>query len=331
MCTHCGCGRPDDEVEHEHRLPDGDVGKHAHGVAPLDSGPKDEFPEELWFTPETRAAPLLRPSSDAARQDFDGVVLAWPHHLRPAPPPADDDEEDELPRLPDARERRLAQLGRELLARNDAQAARNRRRFEAGHTLVLNLLSSPGSGKTTLLVRTLVALAGRVPVAVIEGDQQTSLDAERVRAAGALAVQVNTGADCHLDAQMVARAALALPALAGGILFVENVGNLVCPASFDLGEAAKVVILSVTEGEDKPLKYPDLFAVADLVLVNKVDLLPHVDVSVLALEANLRRVNPGVEMMVLSARTGLGCKHWLDWLQLHLPRRHAEAPAHLPH
>lgn len=210
---------------------------------------------------------------------------------------------------------RIVQVERDLLAANDAWAARNRQRFAASATLCLNLVSSPGSGKTSLLVRTVTALAGRRPVAVVEGDQQTSRDADRIRATGAPAVQVNTGKGCHLEAPMVARALDRLPQLPGGVLFIENVGNLVCPALFDLGEAAKVAILSVTEGEDKPLKYPDMFRAARLMLVNKVDLLPYLDFDVEACEANARKVNPGIEILRVSARTGEGFDDWLAWIE----------------
>lgn len=178
----------------------------------------------------------------------------------------------------------------------------------------LNLVSSPGSGKTTLLCKTIEALAGRLPVAVIEGDQQTSNDADRIRATGAPAVQVNTGKGCHLDADMVAKACERLALADDSVLFIENVGNLVCPAAFDLGEAAKVAILSVTEGEDKPLKYPDMFAAAGLMILNKVDLLPHLDFDVEACIANARKVNPDIAVLKLSARSGEGMEDWLSWI-----------------
>ena len=215
---------------------------------------------------------------------------------------------------------RIVQVERDLLAANDSWARRNRERFAADGTLCLNLVSSPGSGKTTLLVRTVAALAARRNVGVIEGDQQTSNDADRIRATGVPAVQVNTGKGCHLEAPMVAKALEKLQLGPGGVLFVENVGNLVCPALFDLGEAHKVAILSVTEGEDKPLKYPDMFRAADLVLINKVDLLPYLDFDVDLCEANARRVNPSVEVLRVSARSGEGMDAWLAWLE-----RRAEA------
>ena len=209
---------------------------------------------------------------------------------------------------------RSLQIERDILARNDAFAAENRRGFEQQGVLALNLVSSPGSGKTTLLVRTIAALQGKTPLAVIEGDQQTSLDAERIRAAGATAVQINTGKGCHLDAQRVQQALATLALSPNALLFIENVGNLVCPAAFDLGEACKVVILSVTEGEDKPLKYPDMFGAARLMLLNKCDLLPHLDYDLGRVIENARRVNPAIEVLQLSARSGAGMQPWLDWL-----------------
>jgi hydrogenase nickel incorporation protein HypB len=222
---------------------------------------------------------------------------------------------------PDGVTSRTITLERDILAENDRLAAANRARFAAAGVLALNLISSPGSGKTTLLTRTIAALRGTVPVAVIEGDQQTSNDADRIRAAGAPAVQINTGKGCHLDAHMVGHACDQLDLVRGGVLFIENVGNLVCPTAFDLGEAAKVAIVSVTEGDDKPLKYPDLFAAARLVLINKIDLLPHLESDVAVLTANARRVNPAVDVKVLSARTGEGMDAWLDWLKARLPAK----------
>jgi len=229
-----------------------------------------------------------------------------------------------LPAVP-----RLISLERDILAENDRFAAENRRHLADARTLALNLVSSPGAGKTTLLVRTIEALRGRAAVAVIEGDQQTSADADRIRAAGAPAVQINTGKGCHLDAHAVGHAMERVGIPAGGVLFIENVGNLVCPAGFDLGEAAKIVIISVTEGEDKPLKYPDIFAAARLVIVNKIDLAPHLDADIALLQENARRVNPAVDILTLSARTGEGMEAWIAWLQARLPGqpRAAGAPA----
>jgi len=211
--------------------------------------------------------------------------------------------------------RRTVRLEQDILAKNNAYAAQNRAWFAEHGVFVLNLVSSPGSGKTTLLVKTIEALKGRLPIAVIEGDQQTSHDAERIRATGASAIQINTGKGCHLDAHMVGHALDKLPLDQGSALMIENVGNLVCPAAFDLGEAGKVVILSVTEGEDKPLKYPDMFRAARLMLVNKCDLLPHLQFDVEQAIAYARRVNPLIEIMRVSATTGEGMADWLAWIE----------------
>jgi hydrogenase nickel incorporation protein HypB len=199
-----------------------------------------------------------------------------------------------------------------VLARNDHLAEHNRAWLTERGVRAINLMSSPGAGKTTLLERTITESA--TEVSVIEGDQETIFDAERIRAAGARAVQVNTGAGCHLDADMVRRALEELQPKPHGTLFIENVGNLVCPAMFDLGETRKVVVISVTEGDDKPLKYPHMFAAADLVLVNKTDLLPYVDFDIHRLEHDARTLNPGLEMLSVSARTGENFTAWYAWI-----------------
>jgi len=210
---------------------------------------------------------------------------------------------------------RRVRVEQEILAKNDRYAAANRRGWETRSILALNLLSSPGSGKTTLLAATSHAFADELPVAVVEGDQQTSLDADRIRATGVSAVQINTGKGCHLDAHQVGHAVESLGVADLGLLFIENVGNLVCPAGFDLGEQARVVVLSVTEGDDKPLKYPDAFATADLVVINKIDLLPYVDFNVERCIEYTRRLRPAVETLSLSATTGDGMAGWLDWIR----------------
>ncbi len=201
-----------------------------------------------------------------------------------------------------------------LLAANDAHAARNRARFARNRIFALNLVSSPGSGKTALLCRTIDALQGHAAMGVIEGDQQTSRDAERIRATGVPAVQVNTGKGCHLDAHMVAHALERLDPEPGSLLLIENVGNLVCPAAFDLGEAHKVVVLSITEGEDKPLKYPDMFAAADVMVLNKIDLAPHLSFDEAACIGFARRVNPRIQVLRTSATRGDGIDAWVDWI-----------------
>jgi len=225
---------------------------------------------------------------------------------------------------PEQPKTRLVAIETEILAKNNALAAKNRQRFLEAATLALNLVSSPGSGKTTLLVRTLDALKGKFPLAVIEGDQETSFDAERIRETGVPAVQINTGKGCHLDARMVGHALDRLSLPAGGMLFIENVGNLVCPAAFDLGEAAKVVILSVTEGADKPLKYPDMFHAAQLMLINKIDLLPHVTFDLEQALEFAHRVNPSLHSISLSATTGEGFDAWLVWISERLKAIKAE-------
>jgi hydrogenase nickel incorporation protein HypB len=210
---------------------------------------------------------------------------------------------------------RLVKIEQDLLAKNDAYAAANRTSFNALGVLALNLVSSPGSGKTSLLVETVNRLKGELPVAVIEGDQQTSMDAERIRATGAPAIQINTGKGCHLDAHMTGHAFDHLKPPAGSVLFIENVGNLVCPAMFDLGEEHRVVLVSVTEGEDKPLKYPDMIRSSDLMLITKIDLLPHLDFDAEALAANARKINPGIKILKVSARTGEGMDAWLGFIR----------------
>jgi len=210
---------------------------------------------------------------------------------------------------------RILEIEQGVLAKNDGFARANRARFQEQGILALNLVSSPGSGKTALLVETIRRLRERVPLAVIEGDQQTSFDADRIRETGAPAVQINTGRGCHLDARMVGQAAERIALAEGGLLLIENVGNLVCPSGFDLGEAHKVVILSVTEGEDKPLKYPDMFAAASLMLLNKVDLLPHLRFDVDRCLGFARRVNPAIEVLHTSAASGAGLDAWLAWIE----------------
>ncbi|MEU0952724.1 hydrogenase nickel incorporation protein HypB [Streptomyces niveus] len=205
-------------------------------------------------------------------------------------------------------------LEQRVLAKNEDLAAGNRAWLAEQGIVAVNLMSSPGAGKTTLLERTIRDFAGHRPVSVIEGDQETTLDADRIKRAGSTVVQVNTGAGCHLDAEMMRDALTTLTPPAGSLVLVENVGNLVCPALFDLGERSRVVIISVTEGTDKPLKYPYMFAAADLVIVNKIDLLPYVDFDVARCEEYARSVNPGLTMLALSATTGEGMRSWYDWV-----------------
>ena len=296
MCTVCGCG---DLV-----TADGKVMSH------------DEA-HRLGLAHSHAPAPAFRP--EAAHLPFPHVHAAGGGHGTDHHHYGIGAAGVSVPGLSQAR---LIEVETSILAKNDAIATANRRVLNALGVLALNLVSSPGSGKTTLLCKTIEALAG-APLAVIEGDQQTSADADRIRATGARAIQINTGKGCHLDAQMVGHAIDDLRPRPGSYLFIENVGNLVCPAAFDLGEDAKVAILSVTEGEDKPLKYPDMFTAARLAVLNKLDLAPHCDADLDAYAANLRRVNPGIEIIALSARTGAGMDVWLDWLRARLAEKAA--------
>jgi hydrogenase nickel incorporation protein HypB len=209
---------------------------------------------------------------------------------------------------------RLIKVEQDLLNKNNAYAAQNRAYFEQNGIFVLNLVSSPGAGKTTLLVETIKVLKHRFPIAVIEGDQQTEHDADRIRATGVPAVQINTGRACHLDAHGIGHAIMELGVKENSLLAIENVGNLVCPSSFDLGEAHKVVVLSVTEGDDKPIKYPDMFLAADLMIINKTDLLPYVDFDVEHCVRYARQVNPNIGVIQLSATKGDNFSAWTDWL-----------------
>ena len=224
-----------------------------------------------------------------------------------------------------ARHGHVVELEARILAKNEAIAEKNRAWFKGREILALNLVSAPGAGKTTLLERTIRELKDDVSLFVIEGDQATAMDGNRIRAAGAAAVQVNTGSGCHLEADMVARALQELKPTPGSVVMIENVGNLACPALFDLGEQAKVVILSVAEGDDKPLKYPHMFRAAQMMILSKTDLAPHVDFDPGRAVANALRVNPSIATLRLSARTGEGLDRWYGWLRGELARVHERA------
>jgi len=286
MCAVCGCGQAEVVLE-----------KGAAGVArPGASGPAEEH----------------------VHDHGDGL---GPHgHPRDH---ADHAHNHDHAHAPGVSAERMVRIEQDILSKNDAFARDNRRAFAARRLFALNLVSSPGSGKTSLLVKAIEALKDRMKVYVIEGDQQTSSDAERIRAAGAPAIQINTGKGCHLDAHMVGHALETLDPSDGSALFIENVGNLVCPAAFDLGEARRVVVLSVTEGEDKPLKYPDMFATADLMLLNKADLLPHLDFDVGKCLANALRINPNLQTLTVSAKTGEGVEAFAAWIEASAARQAA--------
>jgi hydrogenase nickel incorporation protein HypB len=295
MCTVCGCGAGETKIDGGmHRHADGTVHAHEHGHVHGSGCGHDHAHDH---------------SHDHSHAHGHDHALAHAHgDLHYGDGPAHS-------HAPGMSPSRMVAIERNILEKNNSHARGNRRRFEAQGIFALNLVSSPGSGKTTLLVETLKRLAGALPVAVIEGDQQTTNDAERIRATGTRAVQINTGKGCHLDASQIEHALAHLAPVPDSVLFIENVGNLVCPSAFDLGEAHKVVVLSVTEGEDKPLKYPDMFAAASLMLLNKVDLLPHLDFDVDKAIAAARRVNPDIAVLQVSATRGIGLDAWLDWLR----------------
>ncbi len=332
MCTVCGCGQGESrleasEHEHEHEHEHG----HQHG-----HGHQHEHAHEHGHAE----------GHVHEHRHADGTVHVHAHthehaHVRGAGEPhihahdqAHDHAHDHAHERPDVSpdadlhyglgpahahapglsQERMVRIEQDILGKNNEHAAGNRRYLAERGIFAVNLVSSPGSGKTTLLVRTIELLRERLRVAVIEGDQQTSADADRIRASGAPAVQVNTGKGCHLDAHMVGHAIERLNPPEDSLLMIENVGNLVCPAPFDLGEAHKVVILSVTEGEDKPLKYPDMFHAASLMLLNKVDLLPYLSFDLEQCVEYAHRVNPGLKVLQVSATTGEGMDAWLAWL-----------------
>lgn len=298
MCTVCGCGQGETRIED----------------LDLDQTPDPGDHEQLYHDPHSHThgqdSGQEHTHSHAHGHDHDHTHDHGQgdhhHHYGLGPAHA---------HAPGLGQGRMVQIEQDILAKNDRFAAANRAWFRARGILALNLVSSPGSGKTTLLTRSIQDLKGRYPLAVIEGDQQTSHDADRIRATGIPALQINTGKGCHLDAHMVGHAIKSLGLPEKGLLFIENVGNLVCPAAFDLGEAHKVAILSVTEGEDKPLKYPDMFHAADLMILNKIDLLPYLDFDMAKCLDYARRVNPDIEVLQVSARSGDGLDTWYHWLQ----------------
>jgi hydrogenase nickel incorporation protein HypB len=306
MCTTCGCGQSETRIEggadgHERRPPKDTVHSHTHPHDVEYHYHGDVDHEHLHH----HADGSVHSHAHAHAHDLwhgHGSDLHYGHG------PA-------ATHVPGMSQARIVQIEQDILAKNDAYAAQNRRRLRERGIFAVNLVSSPGSGKTTLLVRTIESLRDRLPICVIEGDQQTSFDADRIRATGAPALQVNTGKGCHLDASMVGRALERLDPKEATALMIENVGNLVCPAGFDLGEAHKVVVLSVTEGEDKPLKYPDMFRAASLMLLNKIDLLPYLQFDLQRCLDYARRVNPDIAILSVSASTGQGMEEWLAWIR----------------
>jgi hydrogenase nickel incorporation protein HypB len=291
MCVTCGCGDTDGatftlhEVAHEHVHADGTRHSHSH-------------PAGVPFRQHAHA------DVDPTRTDYTDTHSGNGHvhaHATALSVPG--------------RDPHTIHLETQILGKNQLTAERNRGWLSAKNILALNLVSSPGAGKTTLLERTLTDLKSELKISVVEGDQATSNDAQRIRATGVPAVQINTGTGCHLDADMLERALAALKPFPKSLLMIENVGNLVCPALFDLGERAKVVICSVTEGEDKPLKYPHMFSAADVLLLSKTDLVPHLRFDLDRAVENALTVNPRLEVFRVSAYTGDGLPQWYAWLK----------------
>ncbi|MES9887971.1 MAG: hydrogenase nickel incorporation protein HypB [Candidatus Sedimenticola sp. 6PFRAG1] len=280
MCTVCGCGEGETRIEgHEHDH------EHEHGHHHHD------------------------------HEHHHGHDHSHDHHHHHGEHTHDYGQGPAHAHAPGLSQTKMVQIEQDILGKNNEYADSNRRFFSDHGIHTLNLVSSPGSGKTTLLTRTLSDMKEELPLSVIEGDQQTANDADRIRATGVKALQINTGKGCHLDGHMVGHALETLKPEDGGVLFIENVGNLVCPAAFDLGEAHKVAILSITEGEDKPVKYPDMFHAADLMLLNKIDLLPYLDFDVDKCIEYARRVNPKIKVIKTSATTGEGMDAWYQWIK----------------
>ena len=315
MCTVCGCGEGQTQIEgapgaHTHTHADGTLHSHSHDPAHAHGHEHEHHHTHPDGTVHSHGHDHPHDHDHAHTHDHGhqhAPVADGPDALHYGTGVAGSS-------VPGMSQARMVQIERYILSRNGDHAQRNRATLAQRGVFALNLVSSPGSGKTSLLVRTIQMLAGKLPVAVVEGDQQTSNDADRIRATGAPALQINTGKGCHLDAAMVETAITRLAPEQDSVLMIENVGNLVCPSAFDLGEAHKVVVLSVTEGEDKPLKYPDMFHAASMMLLNKVDLLPYLQFDVQACMANARRINPGIHIIPVSATSGEGMAQWLDWI-----------------
>ena len=332
MCTVCGCADGEVKIEggahaHRHVHADGTVHEHGHAHDHEHAHSHDGEIADAHGHPHTHADGTTHVHEHVHHGEH-----AHPHDHGYRPQKAapgehghshDHHHHGDLDygsgparaHVPGMSQARMVQIERDILSKNDGYAAKNRAWFDEHGVFALNLVSSPGSGKTTLLVKTIEALQARLAIAVVEGDQQTTNDAERIRATGAPALQINTGKGCHLDAHMVGHAMERLQPADGSLFLIENVGNLVCPAAFDLGEQHKVAILSVTEGEDKPLKYPDMFAAADVMLLNKCDLLPYLQFDADLAEANARRVNPKLTVFRVSATSGEGMADWLAWIE----------------
>ena len=324
MCTVCGCGEGevrleggvDEAHEHEHTHADGTVHCHSHG---------DLHGESHVHSRGDAHSHGYKPGAHShSHRHADGSTHSHDHehsgehaHAHESAIGGDLDygTGPAGAHVPGMSQSRMVQIEQDILSKNNGFALANRRCFDERGIFALNLVSSPGSGKTSLLVKTIERLKGKLTISVVEGDQQTSNDAERIRATGVAALQINTGKGCHLDGHMVGQAIERMNPAEESLFLIENVGNLVCPAAFDLGEHHKVAILSVTEGEDKPLKYPDMFRAADVMLLNKCDLLPYLEFDADLAEANALRVNPQLTIFRVSATSGEGLPAWLAWIE----------------
>ncbi|HEX6736267.1 MAG TPA: hydrogenase nickel incorporation protein HypB [Azonexus sp.] len=325
MCTVCGCAAGETKIEggehgnshaHTHVHEDGTVHTHSHGHDHEHAhSHADALPAGAHAHSHAHADGSVHVHEHVHHGDHaHGHEPQHHHHAHAIGGDLDYGSGPARAHAPGMSQARMVQIEQDILSKNNGYAAKNRAWFDERGIFALNLVSSPGSGKTTLLCRSIELLKDQVAIAVVEGDQQTANDAERIRATGVPAVQINTGKGCHLDGHMVGHAIERLAPADESLFLIENVGNLVCPAAFDLGEHHKVAILSVTEGEDKPLKYPDMFRAADVMLLNKCDLLPYLEFDADLAEANARRVNPDLTVFRVSATSGEGLSAWLDWI-----------------
>lgn len=301
MCETCGCGKPDEFTIHEHSHDD-----HHHD----EPGENHHYDDDQHHDEHGGTRP------HEYEHEHDGHWHSHPHDHE-----NDQDHHDHGHSHPhdhqtdhDYHDKKVITLNTDILSENNRLAERNRGYFEGKQVLCMNMVSSPGSGKTSILEKTIRAMIPSRKIFVIEGDQQTARDAKRIENSGAPVIQINTGSGCHLDAKMINLALKKMEVGNNSVLFIENVGNLVCPALFDLGEKKRVVVISVTEGDDKPLKYPYMFQSSDLCIINKTDLLPYVDFDAEAVKNYARRMNPELEFILMSAKTGEGMDEWYDWL-----------------
>ncbi len=311
MCETCGCGNPDEFKIHDHKGDHDHHHSHDHEHEHHDDHDHDDdhhghdhqhdHPHGNWH-------------EHSHEHDHDGHSHTHPHGHAGSRDHKHEHDGNSYSHQHEHAPKKVINLNMDILSANNRLAERNRGYFEGKQVLSLNMVSSPGSGKTTILEKTIRDLIATRKIFVIEGDQQTARDAERIEKSGAPAIQINTGSGCHLDAKMIHLALKKMEVENNAILFIENVGNLVCPALFDLGEHKRVVVISVTEGDDKPLKYPYMFQSSNLCIINKTDLLPYVDFDVELAVSNARQLNPDLEFILMSSKTGDGMQEWYQWL-----------------